>query len=171
MYRSALIGATVLAAGIVTATPATAHTAHPAHQVPACRSADVHVGYRHGDDGMGHIWGWIVLRNTSDHRCVTGGYGGISYVGHGDGTQIGAPADRDPGVVRSYVLRPGQRLRSVLQQTRAANYPRQRCRPVHVDGFRVYIPNETRSQYVPHPTRGCANPHVHLLSHRPFRRP
>ena len=64
--------------------------------VPQCGNADLKAGYRHapGGDGMNQHWGWIVLRNRSGHRCETGGYGGISYVGHGNGTQIGAAATR-----------------------------------------------------------------------------
>jgi hypothetical protein len=138
---------------------------------PACTNSDLTASYRHHDDGMGHRYGWIVLRNTSGHACHTGGYGGISYVGDGNGTQIGAAAARVPGKVATYVLKPGQRLRSALDEVTALNYPRKRCRPAHVDGFRVYVPNATLSQYVVHPTTGCRNRHIELLWHKPYRRP
>ena len=127
------------------------------------------VSYRASDNGAGHRFGWVVITNRSSHRCSTGGFGGVSYVGHGDGTQIGAPADRVGGW-SSYVLMPGQRLRSPLDEVRAQNFPASRCRPTHVDGLRVYVPNATRSQYVVHPTTGCANAAVHLMSHRSYRR-
>ena len=141
--------------------------------VPHCGNSDLSVSYRHtpGGEGMNQIYGWIVLRNRSHHRCSTGGYGGISYVGHGNGTQIGAAATRWKGNVRTYVLRPGQRLRSQIDETNAGVYDRSECRPRHVDGFRVYVPNARLSQYVPHPTTGCANAHVHLLAHGPYARP
>jgi hypothetical protein len=139
-------------------------------RAPWCTNTDLKAGYRYSDSGAGHVWGWIVLRNRSEHACRTGGFGGISYVGNGDGTQVGAAADRT-GTPATYLLGPGQRVRSLLQETRAANYPSSRCRPRHVDGFRVYVPDATRSQYVAHPTTGCRNPNVHLLTHKPYRRP
>ena len=53
--------------------------------------------------------------------------------GDGDGTQIGAAVTRDPGKVRSFVVRPGQRLVSGVDAVVAANYPVKRCHPAHVD--------------------------------------
>jgi hypothetical protein len=139
---------------------------------PACTNADLTASYHRGDGAAGTIYGRMVLRNTSGHSCHTGGYGGISYVGDGNGTQIGASARRtDPSAVATYVLRPGQRLVSRIGETEALNYPRKRCRPAHVDGFRVYVPNATASQYVVHPTTGCRNHRVKLLEQKPYRRP
>lgn len=136
-----------------------------------CRNADLSATYRTSGAGLGHHYGRIVLTNISDTACRTGGYGGLSYVGHGDGTQIGAAADREPSPVRSIVLQPGERVRGDLSETTALNYPKKRCHPVPVDGFRVYVPNATKSKYIPHPTTGCASSGVHLLSHRAYRRP
>ena len=159
---------TGLGAGLLSA-PASGRTEQAA--VPACSNADLKVSYRHTDDATGHRFGVIRIKNVSGHACRTGGYGGVSYVGHGDGTQIGAAADREDGTVRSYVVQPGRRLVSPISETRAGNFPRHRCRPAHVDGFRVYVPNATESQFVVHPTRGCRNVAVHLLSHQPYQRP
>jgi hypothetical protein len=137
--------------------------------VPECRNADLHADYRPRDAAAGHRYGVVRLRNTSDRACVVQGYGGLSYVGGGDGTQVGAAADRDPRPLRRVVLAPGERALSVVAETTAASYPRSACRPAHVDGFRVYAPDATRSQFVPHPTTGCRTDTVHLLSHRPYR--
>jgi hypothetical protein len=141
-----------------------------AASVPACGNADLTATYRGGDAATSHVFGRIVLTNSSDHACRTGGYGGLSYVGGGDGTQIGAAADRTPGTVRVFVLQPGQRVHSPVVETSFAPYPKAKCHPRHVDGFRVYVPNETKSQFIAHPTTGCANTAVHLLSHKPYRR-
>jgi hypothetical protein len=139
---------------------------------PPCTTADLTASYHRGDGAMGTLHGRIVLRNTSDHACHTGGYGGISYVGDGNGTQIGAPARRvDASAVATYVLQPGQRLRSPIGETEALNYPKKRCHPAHVDGFRIYVPNATKSQYVVHPRTGCRNRHIRLISQKPYRRP
>jgi hypothetical protein len=159
---------------LVLATGTLAAVAAPAvgalQRAPQCSNADLAASYRYSDSGAGHVWGWIVLRNRSDHSCRTGGFGGISYVGDGNGTQIGAAADRT-GTPATYLLQPGQRVRSLLQETRAANYDPGTCQPHQVDGFRVYVPNATRSQYVAHPTTGCTNTSIHLLTHEPYRRP
>jgi hypothetical protein len=151
--------------GLLAPAPATAAT-------PACTNGDLTASYHHHDSAAGHSYGWIVLTNTSGHACHTGGYGGISYVGDGNGTQIGAPAVRIDGQqVATYVVKPGQRLRSPIDEVDALNYSRHRCRPRHVDGFRVYVPNATLSQYVVHPTVGCRNQHIALIQQKPYRRP
>ncbi|KRE95700.1 hypothetical protein ASG76_08790 [Nocardioides sp. Soil774] len=137
--------------------------------VPECRNADLHADYRPRDAAAGHRYGVVRLRNTSDRSCVVQGYGGLSYVGGGDGTQVGAAADREVRPVRRVVLAPGDRARSTVAETSAASYPRSVCRPTPVDGFRVYAPDATRSQLVVHPTTGCRNAAVHLLSHTPYR--
>jgi hypothetical protein len=163
------VSALALAAGVALASlPAQAAGAG----VPSCTHTDLTASYRHSDNGAGHRYGWIVLRNTSGHACRTGGYGGVSYVGDGNGTQIGAPAVRiDAAHIASYVVRPGHRLRSSLDEVNASNYPKRRCRPAHVDGFRIYVPNATSSQYVVHPHLGCRNPNITLMFQKPLRRP
>jgi hypothetical protein len=156
------------AGGVLTSLPADAAT----RAVPSCTHSDLTASYRHSDNGAGHSYGWIVLRNTSGHTCRTGGYGGVSYVGDGNGTQIGAAAVRtDAAAVASYVVRPGQRLRSPIDEVNALNYPRKRCQPTHVDGFRVYVPNATLSQYVVHPHTGCRNSAIRLIFQKPLQRP
>ena len=163
---AAAAGLTLAAAGVFSALPATASG------TPTCTNADLTASYRHSDDGAGHRFGFVVLRNTSDRRCHTGEYGGVSYVGDGNGTQIGAPAVRtDASAAATYVLAPGQRLRSPVDEVSAFDFSRKKCRRAHVDGFRVYVPNATKSQYVPHATTGCRNHHVRLIFQQPLRRP
>ena len=94
----------------------------------------------------------------------------MSYVGGGNGTQIGAAARRT-GTAHTHVLKPGQRLRSLVHEVNASLYDASKCHPRHVDGFRVYVPNATRSQYVPHPTTGCASTKIHLIDHAAYKRP
>jgi hypothetical protein len=168
-FRALRVGASLLAAGsLLPVTAAVASTG--GRSVPECTNADLTATYRGGDAATSHVYGRIVLTNTSDHACFTGGYGGLSYVGGGNGTQIGAAADRQPGTVNHYVLAPGERVHSRVVETSYAPYPKKKCQPRHVDGFRVYVPDETLSQYIPHPTTGCANTAVHLLAHKPYRR-
>lgn len=135
---------------------------------PECTNKNLTASYRGGDAAMSHVYGRIVLRNTSDETCWVRGYGGLSYVGGGNGTQVGAPADRTPSNRPKVVLAPGEKVRSAVVETSYAPYPRARCRPRHVDGFRVYLPDETRSQFIEHEATGCANPDVHLLAHKAY---
>jgi hypothetical protein len=138
---------------------------------PACTNANLRASFHHTDSGAGHRFGRLVLTNVANHACHTGGYGGLSYVGDGNGTQIGAAADRTPGTVRTIVLQPGQRVISEVDEVNASNFSASTCHPAAVDGFRVYVPNATKSQFVVHPTTGCRNAAVHLISHKPYRRP
>jgi Domain of unknown function (DUF4232) len=136
--------------------------------VPECTKANLSAKYKGGDAAMSHVYGRIILRNTSEDTCWVKGYGGLSYVGHGNGTQIGAAADRTPSATPKTVLEPGDKVRSAVAETSFAPYPKKECQPTKVDGFRVYVPDETRSIYIEHPTTGCANPKVHLLTHKAY---
>ena len=66
-------------------------------------------------------------------------------------------------------LQPGDKAKSPISETVAGVYPKNECKPTAVDGFRVYVPNATASQYIPHTTTGCKNSAVHLMSHKPYR--
>jgi hypothetical protein len=144
-------------------------TATPQRATPECTNADLTATYQGGDAAMSHVYGRIVLRNTSRATCWVRGYGGLSYVAGGaDGHQVGAAADRTPSNRPTVVLAPGEKVRSAVAETSFAPYPRRKCRPTEVDGFRVYVPDETQSQFVAHPTTGCANPKVHLLEHKAY---
>lgn len=162
--------ATAATALVVAGTGTVIGTATPAHAQPGeCGNSDVTASYRARDAGAGHRYGVIRLTNVTDTTCSVRGYGGLSYVGHGNGTQVGAAADRDAGRGRTVVLDPGDRVVSRVDETVAATYPRRTCRPTQVDGFRVYVPDSQVSQYVAHRTTGCANSTVHTLGHQPFR--
>jgi hypothetical protein len=164
-----LVLATVMGLAVVLAMSVDA--AHPATrgEVPQCTNDHLTASYRGGDAAMSHVYGRIVLRNTSDEACWVRGYGGLSYVGGGNGTQIGAAAERTPSKHPRTVLEPGDKVRSRVVETSAAPYPKKTCKPRAVDGFRVYVPDETRAQFVAHPTTGCANAEIHLLTHKAYR--
>ena len=156
---------TITAAGAVAGTSGSAQA-----QTPVCGNSDVRASYHATDAGAGHRYGEIRLTARAGHTCSVRGYGGLSYVGHGDGTQVGHSAQRDAGTVRTVVLRPGQSAVSTVDETVAANYPRSTCRPTAVDGFRVYVPDSRVSQYVAHRTTACAGTGVHALGHHAFTR-
>src|SRR4051794_30468990 len=112
-----------LGAGLMGVAPAQARAT-----TPACGNADLRASFVRTDAGMGHVYGKLRLRNISGHACTTGGFGGLSYVGHGDGTQIGAPAERDhTRPVRTITLAPGRRVISWVDMLSAAPFPKKRC--------------------------------------------
>ncbi|MCL2543868.1 MAG: DUF4232 domain-containing protein [Nocardioidaceae bacterium] len=162
------LGAGLVAASalIVSASTGTAKAA----ATPQCGNADLHASIRHADAAAGHEYFRLVLTNVSGHSCRTGGFGGLSFVGHGNGTQVGAAADRE-GRARSLTVAPGHRVVSLVTQTDWGVYDKSECRPTHVDGYRVYVPNATRSQFIRSPQTACASTKVHLLSHGAFHRP
>ena len=131
---------------------------------------DLRVSLSGGEGAAGSTYFDLTLTNTSKHPCRTGGFGGVSLVGDGNGTQIGAPADRTQTVkVRAITLQPGGKATATLRETNAENYPATKCRPAPAEGFRVYPPNETHAAYVAHGSTGCRNEKVHLLSLAPYQ--
>lgn len=151
-------------------TESSASSSDPApagRETPKCTNADLKAGYRATDAGAGSRFGEITLTNVSDHPCSLGGFGGLSYVGGGDGTQVGAPAARE-GKWRKVIMKPGQVAVSAVAESTAENYPAATCKPTKVDGFRVYVPDSYDSQFVPHATTGCGSKQVRLLTHHAF---
>ena len=134
---------------------------------PKCTNADLKAGYRASDAGAGSRFGEITLTNVSDHACALAGFGGLSYVGGGDGEQVGKPAVRE-GSWRKVIMKPGQVAVSAVAESTADKYPASSCKPTAVDGFRVYVPDSYDSQFVAHKTTGCASKSVSLLSHKAF---
>ena len=105
-----------------------------------CTKANLSAKYKGGDAAMSHVFGRIVLRNTSEDTCYVKGYGGLSYVGGGNGTQVGAAADRTPAATPKTVLEPGDKVRSAIVETSYAPYPKKECQPTQgrrVPGLRA----------------------------------
>lgn len=162
-----VVAGSVLGGVVMMAPDGTAATARAL--ASECTRADLSAKYQGGDAAMSHVYGRIVLRNTSSEPCWVKGYGGLSYVGGGNGTQVGAAADRTASPTPKTVLEPGDKVRSAIVETSTGPYSKSQCRPTAVDGFRVYVPDETRSIFIAHPTMGCANATIHLLTHKAYR--
>ena len=107
----------------------------------------------------------LVLTNTGQQRCTLQGWPGVSFVGDGNGTQIGAAGDLDRSSPHGTVtLDPGKTAHAPLRIGRAENYPADTCQPVTADGLRVYAPGETNALFVP--TTGltaCRNADLTLI--------
>ncbi|QKS17965.1 DUF4232 domain-containing protein [Curtobacterium sp. Csp2] len=91
----------------------------------------------------------LTLRNTGSTTCTLQGWPGVSFVGDGDGTQIGAAATQDRSSAHPTVtLGPGQIAVAPLKIANAQNFSNAACSPVAADGFRVYPPGSTESLFV-----------------------
>lgn len=108
--------------------------------------------------GAGHAGSFVVFRNTGRTSCTLRGWPGVSLVGDGNGTRIGAAATEQgalqPGV-RTVSIRPGAYALAAL------SYPNidatggaygdgttdgdPTCKAQHADGYRVYPPHSFRA--------------------------
>lgn len=104
----------------------------------------------------------LTFTNTGEVTCTMSGHPGVSFVGKGNGTQIGTPADRYGGV-RTVSLGAGDSTSAVVKITNFDNYPAAACVPTTSDGFRVYPPDNRASVYVAFKTQACQaeNPDGH----------
>jgi hypothetical protein len=157
----------------VTATPEPATGSATATASPdpgRCTSDELEVTVRPSPGGgaAGSTTSEIVLTNTGDRSCETGGFGGVSYVGGGNGTQIGAAATRTGATPKQLTLKPGASAVQELRETEAGNYPAGKCDPTPVDGLRIYPPDETSSLFAEHATTGCQSDSVKLLEVGPY---
>ncbi|MGZ8176672.1 DUF4232 domain-containing protein [Williamsia sp. SKLECPSW1] len=88
----------------------------------------------------------LTLTNTGSRTCTTGGYPGVSFVGDGNGTQLGAPARRDGSDGGTVTLPPSGSARAALTVAQAGNFPA--CSPQTADGLRIYPPDDRDSLFV-----------------------
>ncbi|NQX27135.1 DUF4232 domain-containing protein [Microbacteriaceae bacterium VKM Ac-2854] len=115
--------------------------------------------------GMSQYYFDIVFTNSSGTECTLEGYPGVSFVGGGNGTQIGDPAGEDGSVpISTVTLAPGGTAVSHVHGTQPGAYD---CAEVQADGIRVYPPHSYESAYVADPLPACATAGVVLLQVTP----
>ena len=122
--------------------------------------------------GAGHMNPFLVLTNKGSTACTVKGYPGVSFVGNGNGTQLGAAATREAAgiTITTLTLAPGQSAHSQLSITVAGNYDPTTCKPKAADGLRVYPPDETHSLFVASTSyTACQNASVVLILVRPLQ--
>jgi hypothetical protein len=106
----------------------------------------------------------VTFRNTSGHPCTLYGWPGVSLVGGGTGTQLGAAALRvDSGARKTITLQPGKQTTALLQVAQAGNFSTSACDPATADGFRIYVPNQKAAVYVKKGTPACRKSGAALL--------
>jgi len=138
-------------AGSAAATPASGAGGGSAAGDGRCTTASLAGGTAAGSGGAaGSTIIHLTLRNTGSAACTLQGWPGVSFVGDGDGAQIGAAAGQDRSSAHPTVtLQPGQTAVAPLKIANAQDYPPSECTPTAADGFRVYPPGSTASLFVP----------------------
>ncbi len=147
-----------------TATPSTSNPA-PATSSPTaapvdnglCKSGDVKLALGQGDAGAGSLYRSLVITNASGKPCEIQGFPGVSYVGGTDGHQVGKDAFREGTKGNAVKLNPGQSAAADIQFVNVRNFDSATCQPTEVKGLRIYLPQETASNFVPAPGTGCAS--------------
>lgn len=114
--------------------------------------------------GAGQRLSYVVFRNTGDSTCELRGAPGVSLVGDGDGTQIGAAAARStdgPTVsipAGSYAL--AELTFPAIDKNGGAygdgDGHDPKCQAKPVDGYRVYPPHSFRAYFSADKTYGCS---------------
>lgn len=117
-----------------------------------------------GGGAAGHLEMRLLVKNTSNQPCFMDGYPGVSLVGKGNGTQLGAAAERNPAQPSAgqVTLAPGASAQAALRYTQAGNY-QSACSQTAADGLRVYPPGATDALYIPQPLTACTEDSVVLL--------
>lgn len=123
-----------------------------------------------GGGGAGSVYLNLALRNTGNASCTLQGWPGVSFVGDGNGTQIGAPAKLDrSGANPTVTLAAGQTAYAPLRIVQAGNLEPGNCTTQQPDGFRVYPPGSKQSLFVASTAyTACRQQSAELLSVRAF---
>ncbi|ROS77860.1 uncharacterized protein DUF4232 [Curtobacterium sp. PhB130] len=132
-----------------------------------CAAADLAGSLEAGSGGAaGSTYVHLALRNTGSATCTLQGWPGVSFVGGGTGTQIGAAATEDQsGPHPTVTLAAGQTAVAQLRIVSAAAFDTATCQPQTPDGFRVYPPGSKQSLFVEDAgSTACKNPDAALLS-------
>ncbi|MDQ7803921.1 DUF4232 domain-containing protein [Amycolatopsis sp. A133] len=137
-------------------TPAAPPVAQPADN-GLCKSGDVKLSLGRGDAGAGSVFKPLLITNSSAKPCTIQGFPGVSYVAGSDGHQVGKDAFREGTKGNAVKLNPGQTAAADIQFVNVQNFDPGTCQPTAVKGLRIYLPQETASNFVPSDGTGCAS--------------
>jgi hypothetical protein len=153
-----------------TSTPATTASGVAASSTPAapagpasCLASGLQAQLGASQGTAGTIYQVLVLTNTSGSSCTLYGYPGVSFVSGQGGSQVGAPATRNPAVKAApLTLAPGGKANALLAVHDAGAFPD--CRLTSVDWLRIYPPGDYGSLYVQYKAQTCANTAKSILT-------
>jgi hypothetical protein len=144
-----------------TSSPASSAPAAPPVAQPAddglCKAGDVKLSLGQGDAGAGSVYRPLLITNSSSKPCTIQGFPGVSYVAGSDGHQVGKDAFREGTKGNAVKLNPGQTAAADIQFVNVGNFDPGTCQPTSVKGLRIYLPQETASNFVPNEGTGCAS--------------
>ena len=146
---------TTTAPSATTASPTSAPAAQPADS-GLCKAGDVQLSLGQGDAGAGSVYRPLLIKNVSAKPCLIQGFPGVSYVAGDDGHQVGKDAFREGTKGNAVKLDPGQTAAADIQFVNVHNFDPGTCQPTAVKGLRIYLPQETASNFVPSEGTGCA---------------
>ncbi|MFC9252320.1 DUF4232 domain-containing protein [Amycolatopsis thailandensis] len=140
-----------------------APTSQPAEAPPPasksdglCKAGDVKLSVAGGDGAAGTVYRTLVITNTSGHQCTIQGFPGVSYVTGADGHQVGEAAFRTGDKGGPVQLNNGESASTDIGFVNVRNYDEAACKPTETRGLRVYLPQETASNFVAVQGLGCA---------------
>ncbi|KRC49377.1 hypothetical protein ASE16_11545 [Leifsonia sp. Root227] len=119
-----------------------------------------------GGGAAGSVEVTLVLTNNGTTACALQGWPGVSFVGDGNGTQLGKAAEFDRSTPHPTVnLAPGGTATAPLKIAQALNYSTSDCQPKPADGFRVYPPGSKESLFVKDAdVTACTSDSISLLT-------
>ncbi len=145
----------------------TGQTSTPTHAAAAaCTPATTSLALTDDNAGAGTVFYRLQVTNTGSAPCTLTGYPGVSMVDDA-GTQIGAPADREPGTSSTVTLAPGQSSYAPLAVSQAGNYG-SGCTVTPASALRVYLPDRKDSATTPAQLQGCSETSIVLMKVKPF---
>jgi hypothetical protein len=157
-------------AGSTASTPAASSPAPSATAsgTPGCLASGLQARLGSSQGTAGTIYQVVVLTNTSGSACTLYGYPGVSFVTGAGGSQVGAPATKNPAVTVTLVtLAAGGEANLLLGVHDAGAFPS--CTLTNVGWLRIYPPGDYGSVYVQYKTQACANAAEKTLSVTPVR--
>jgi hypothetical protein len=132
---------------------------------PTCLASVLRASLGPSEGAAGTIYQTVVLTNASSATCSLYGYPGVSFVTSIGGSQIGAPASRNP--LRSpllVTLRPGQSADTRVGVAQAADYPRRTCQPLAASWLKIYPPGDYGAVYLKYKAQACGRSSLSILT-------
>jgi len=117
-----------------------------------CADSALQVTVSGSEGGAGNISSSVVFTNTGQESCVLRGAPGVSVVGDGNGTQLGAAAvQQDDASPVDVTLAAGGSASAVLTSVNIGTDggPLDDCQPATGDGYRVFPPHSFTAIFVP----------------------
>ncbi|AZH84189.1 DUF4232 domain-containing protein [Plantibacter sp. PA-3-X8] len=156
-----------------TSSPTSTAAVDPNAPAGQCADSVLQVTVSGADAGAGSIFSNVVFTNTGRESCVLRGAPGVSVVGDGDGTQLGAAAVQQEDAAPADVTLPaGGSASATLTSVNIGSDggPLDDCEAVTGDGYRVYPPHSFTAVFVASSAvPACSNTAVAWMTIGPVR--